>query len=227
MIPVWISILLSILPPLLNWLLSLVKKGEQLSGLRLERMNSVALLCQQVHNASLKSGCTHGAVNEDGTLLATETPRPRMLPGSVLDVAIGAVLPLLLFGTVGFVLVAHYVATHQHAIVVPSDPLYDTLAPAYKADADPDKAASRDQLASLFSQANASYLSQFKNLSDVQNAMHAAAQSLLGDKFMSERQVIATYLLSMLPASDALLTDDRRKEIADAFAHVADMLRKL
>jgi hypothetical protein len=130
---------------------------------------------------------------------------------------------------VGGFLLIHYHINPNPQPPAPVDAFQDDLAKAFKSDQDADKSTSLGQLASLYRVAASSYVNrpELKNLGDVQNLMHSAAQGLIGDKMTAERQVIAAKLVSLLGEDDKALTDDLRKRVGDAFQMVSDALGKL
>ncbi len=60
-----ISLLLSLLPQLLKWLLGLEQKGKKLSGKQLEQVNHIAWYTSQIGRTSTQVGCVSGGVNPE------------------------------------------------------------------------------------------------------------------------------------------------------------------
>lgn len=63
---IWISILLAILPKLLEWLFKLFKDRKKIPANQLEKLNHITYYTSQISAIAPKVGCAVGGVNPDG-----------------------------------------------------------------------------------------------------------------------------------------------------------------
>lgn len=62
---IWISILLALLPKLLEWLMKLFQSRKRIPANQVEKLNHIVYFAAQISAVAPKVGCTVGGVNPD------------------------------------------------------------------------------------------------------------------------------------------------------------------
>ena len=60
---IWISILLTLLPKLLEWLMKLFKDRKRIPANQLEKLNHIVYFTAQISAVAPKVGCTVGGIS--------------------------------------------------------------------------------------------------------------------------------------------------------------------
>ena len=62
---IWISILLALLPKLLEWLMKLFQSRKRIPASQLEKLNHITYYASQISAVAPKVGCAMGGINPD------------------------------------------------------------------------------------------------------------------------------------------------------------------